>query len=130
MMSEQLFSIRDRLGEQAKPHKWGAQIGGTLDCIALMARCNLLMSKESLGTIELSGKGLQYVGLYLYHPPLTDDSQRYNSLRANIRNCNQMGLDALRSTAEHMGEVDRLARNMPNADGIVSKWVVLSMFYI
>ena len=75
MMSEQLFSVRDDLGEQAKPHIWGDQIRGTLDCIALMARCNLLMSKESLGTLEIRGKGLQYVGLYLYHPLFTNASQ-------------------------------------------------------
>ncbi|KAJ4138566.1 hypothetical protein NW768_002409 [Fusarium equiseti] len=102
-MTEQLVSVRDNLDEQAKPHKWGDQIRGTLDCIALMARCNLLMSKQSLGTLEIRGKGLQY-----------------NSLRANIRHCNQMGLDALRSTTEHMGEVDRLARNMSHTEGIIA----------
>ena len=66
-MSEQPVSVRDNLGEQAKPQKWGEQIRGTLDCITLMARCNLLMSKESLGTLEIRGKDLEYVGLYLYH---------------------------------------------------------------
>ncbi|KAI6765258.1 hypothetical protein HG531_012357 [Fusarium graminearum] len=44
---------------------------------------------------------------------------KYTSLRANIRECAQLGQDALRKTAEQMGTVNCLAFEMAKDSGIV-----------
>ncbi|GKU07239.1 unnamed protein product [Fusarium langsethiae] len=102
MDQRQLFSPRDDLIDQAKPQIWGRQIHDAPECIILMARCKLLMSRQSLVTLELNVQGVEST-----------------SLGVNIRQCTQMGQDALRSTAEQMGQVRRLARDISKDEGII-----------
>ncbi|CZS85845.1 unnamed protein product [Fusarium graminearum] len=102
MDQQQLLPRRNDLQDQADPAKWGHQIQNAPECIILMARCKLLMSQQSITALDIYVEGL-----------------KYTSLRANIRECAQLGQDALRKTAEQMGTVNCLAFEMAKDSGIV-----------
>ncbi|CAF3452201.1 unnamed protein product [Fusarium graminearum] len=102
MDQQQLLPRRNDLQDQADPAKWGHQIQNAPECIILMARCKLLMSQQSITALDVHVKGL-----------------KYTSLRANIRECAQLGQDALRKTAEQMGTVNSLAYDMAKDSGII-----------
>lgn len=61
MGDAQLVSSYDELIHQNKPHSWGKQIQQAPQCIILMARCKLLVSRSSLISLDISGYGLKYV---------------------------------------------------------------------
>lgn len=61
MGENQLLSLGGDLQNQAKPQTWGYQIQEAPKCIILMARCKLLMSRQSPTTLEIQGQGIEYV---------------------------------------------------------------------
>ncbi|UZP43099.1 hypothetical protein NXS19_010915 [Fusarium pseudograminearum] len=102
MDQQQLLPLRNDLQDHADPEKWGHQIQNAPECIILMARCKLLMSQPSITALDIHVKGL-----------------KYTSLRVNIRECAQLGQDALRKTAEQMGTANCLAYDMAKDSGII-----------
>ncbi|RKK85188.1 hypothetical protein BFJ68_g17293 [Fusarium oxysporum] len=102
MDEQQLIFRDDDLYNQTAPRKWGHQIQQAPQCIILMARCKLLVSRSPLTSLELSGHGL-----------------KYDSLRANIGHCTHMGQEAFRSASEQMGRVAVLTKAMSEVEGTI-----------
>ncbi|KAF5568696.1 hypothetical protein FPHYL_2649 [Fusarium phyllophilum] len=100
MAELELCSPRDDLHSQAQPQLWGKQIQGAPQCITLMAKCNLLLSKALMEGIEVSPNGPE-------HEPLLVLMGRF---------C-RMGESTFRSTATRMKAVGRLTRDMWKPNG-------------
>ncbi|KAI7771506.1 hypothetical protein LZL87_010946 [Fusarium oxysporum] len=99
----QLCSPHDDLNSQAKPELWGKQIQEAPQCITLMAKCKLLLSKPLLEGLDLSANGIAH-----------------ESLLVVMGRFYRMGESTFRSTAIRMKAVGRLTHDMWKPDGTVS----------
>ncbi|KAF5983083.1 hypothetical protein FBULB1_4020 [Fusarium bulbicola] len=95
MAELQLHPHRDGLNSHAQPQLWGKQIQEAPQCIALMAKCKLLLSKALLEGLEMSPNGPEHDSLLV----LTG------------RFC-RMGESTFRSSAIRMKAVGRLTHDM------------------
>ncbi|KAH7151351.1 hypothetical protein DER46DRAFT_690272 [Fusarium sp. MPI-SDFR-AT-0072] len=90
----QLCSPHDDLNSQAKPELWGKQIQEAPQCITLIAKCKLLLSKPLLEGLDLHESLLVVMGRFY-----------------------RMGESTFRSTAIRMKAVGRLTHDMWKPDG-------------
>ncbi|KAG7409534.1 hypothetical protein Forpe1208_v011490 [Fusarium oxysporum f. sp. rapae] len=96
----QLCSPHDDLNSQAKPELWGKQIQEAPQCITLMAKCKLFLSKPLLEGLDLSANGIAH-----------------ESLLVVMGRFYRMGESTFRSTAIRMKAVGRLTHDMWKPDG-------------
>ncbi|SCN93011.1 uncharacterized protein FFE2_07549 [Fusarium fujikuroi] len=100
MTELELRSTHDDIHSQAQPQLWGKQIQEAPQCITLMAKCKLLLSKASMEGLEVSPNGPE-------QEPLLVVMGRF---------C-RMGESTFRSTATRMKAVGRLTHDMWKLDG-------------